>query len=112
MEPEKFWEIVDKLLLEQGLTLTELAGLTGTSRNTIFGQRSRKQFPKQAQIMKMEEVLGVDLRERPMAEDFDEYLPYLRKAEPWQIKSVRQILGMPEESGLKKQDGGYIKEVN
>ena len=106
MTAKQLWSRVEVQLKKQGLTITELASLIGKSRNTLFSQRKFGYMPKADQIKKMEEVLGCKLLDEN--EDCMEYLPYLRKAEDWQLRSVRQILNMPP----LEEDGNFIQEVN
>lgn len=102
MEAKEFWAKVDRQLQLQGLTVLELSSLIGKSRNTIYSQKTYFYMPKADQIKKMEEVLGCKLLDDD--ESFSEFLPYLRKAEEWQLRSIRQILGMP--APPSKEEGG------
>ena len=108
MDGKTFWKQVDDQLKTQGLTITELATLIGQSRSTLFVQRNRLTVPKANQIRKMEDVLGIRFFEEE--DSCMEYLPYLRKAEEWQLKSVRQILNMPESSW--EGDGSSLSKAN
>jgi len=108
MDAKAFWDKVDEQLRRQGLTITELAVLIGKSRGTLFSQRNLKQLPKVEQWNKMEEVLKCKFLDDDNS--FEEYLPYLRQAEEWQLKSVRQILNMPEP--VSKKDGNYSAKAN
>ena len=108
MTGKEFWEKVDEKLKEQNVSITELAVLLGLSRNTFYAQRNRLTIPKVEQIHKMEKELKCNFF---TAEDsFEEYLPYLRQAEEWQLRSVRQILNMPEP--FSKSDGSYTTKAN
>ena len=108
MDGKEFWTRVDAQLKSQDLSITELASLIGQSRNTLFAQRNRYTIPKVNQVNKMESVLRCKLTEDD--DSFIEYLPYLRQAEEWQLKSVRQILNMPEL--VSKKDGSYTAKAN
>ncbi|MBQ4281066.1 MAG: hypothetical protein II753_03090 [Spirochaetales bacterium] len=55
----------------------------------------------------MEQALRCSLIED---DSFLEYLPYLRNAEEWQLRSVRQILNMPEPAS--KKDGSSTTAVS
>lgn len=107
MDGKEFWTKVDEHLRDQGLTITELATLIGQSRNTLFVQRNRFTVPKAEQIKRMEQALRCSLIED---DSFLEYLPYLRNAEEWQLRSVRQILNMPEPAS--KKDGSSTTAVS
>ena len=97
MTGERFWEVVDRALEANQMSITELAAKIGKSRNMVYGQRSLHQLPKAAQIAEMAKVLKINLMDADLTVDeFQEYLPYLRKADPWQIAAVRKILEMPD----------------
>ena len=106
MKAQDFWERVDEQLKQQHISVTEMCALIGKSCNTVFSQRKKLNMPKADQIKKMEEVLGYKLLDEN--EDCMEYLPYLRKAEDWQLRSVRQILNMPP----FEDSGNCIQEAN
>lgn len=106
MTGKDFWNKVDEQLKAQNVSLTELAVMMGLSRNTFYAQRSRLTIPKIGQIKHMERVLNCSLVED---DSFLEYLPYLRNAEEWQLRSVRQILNMPEPS---QKDGDSTTAVS
>lgn len=65
-------------------------------------------MPKAEQIRKMEAVLKCKFFGEDQDDSCMEYLPYLRKAEEWQLRSVRQILNMPE---AEKKDGSSTSKV-
>lgn len=44
----------------------------------------------------------------PTDNEFDEYIPFLRAAEPWRIAAVRELLKMPE----KKESSGSMLETS
>lgn len=108
MTGKEFWEKVDEKLKEQDISITELAVLLGLSRNTFYAQRNRLTIPKVGQIRDMENVLKCNFFTEE--DSFEEYLPYLRRAEEWQLRSVRQILNMPEP--FSKSDGDYTTKAN
>ena len=109
MDGKGFWEKVDHQLENQGLSITELSELIGQSRNTLFSQRHRLVVPKAEQINRMEKALKCRFYDED--DSCLEYLPYLRKAEEWQLRSVRQILNMPF-SPSSEEDGDYITKAN
>ena len=110
MSADDFWKLVDKQLKLQGITITELSTLIGKSKYTLFSQRRCSNMPKAEQIRKMEAVLKCKFFEEDLDDSCMEYLPYLRQAEEWQLKSVRQILNMPEP--VSKKDGNYSSKAN
>ena len=113
MDANEFWEKVDHQLKTQGLTVSELSDLIGKSRNTVFAQRKNHNMPKADQIIRMEYYLRCRLLDDENQDDsFTEYLPYLRKAEEWQLKSVRQILNMPDVSPRSEADGESMSKAN
>ena len=96
MTAKEFWERVDSQLRRQDISITEMCSLIEKSPNTVFSQRKKLNMPKADQIRRMEEVLRCSLLDDSSDDPFVEYLPYLRQAEEWQLRSVRQILGMPD----------------
>lgn len=110
MTGTEFWKKVDDQLKEQEITLTELAMMMGLSRNTLYAQRNRLTIPKVGQIHGMENILKCKFFDEDNS--FMEYLPYLRNAEEWQLRSVRQILNMPEPETFAKEDGSSTSAAN
>ena len=108
MTAKEFWDKANHQLKSQGVTITELADLIGISRNTLYSQRKNGYLPKVNQIKKMEDVLKCKFFDED--DSCLEFLPYLRQAEKWQLKSVRQILNMPEP--VSQKDGNHTAKVN
>ena len=102
MDAESFWKKVDEQLREQEMTISEMCELIGKSRNTVFSQRQNHVMPRIDQVKKMEEVLHCSLMSDEGQDPFMEYLPHLRRAEKWQLYSVRRILNMPMPISTKK----------
>lgn len=102
MNANEFWNLVDRCLEREHMTITELAERIQKSRNTLFSQRKNGYMPKANQVKRMEQVLNCKLISSGPDDDSDamflEYLPYLKAAQEWQIQAVRQILRMPEKS--------------
>jgi len=110
MEGKEFWSKVDLQLKAQGLSVTELASMIGQSRNTLFVQRNRYTVPKLDQVKRMERALQCKLYEDDNS--CMEFLPYLRQAEEWQLRSVRQILNMPDLSPRAEAGGNSTRKAN
>lgn len=105
MGATEFWNKLDKLLLETNMSLADLARTIGVNKGTIYKQRDREQMPKGEELQAMYDFFGVKLLSTP--EYLYEYIPYLERAEEWQIKAVREILKMP----VKGDASGSITKV-
>lgn len=94
---------------ELDISVQELAKAIGKSRNTVYTQKIYGYMPKAEQIMEMESVLHCKLlKEETDNKIFFEFLPYLVKAEDWQLEAIRKILDMPQ---TEKKVSSYTIET-
>lgn len=93
MDAEKYWNIIYATLEAKGISITDFAKEIGFKRETIYTQRRKGIIPRGEQVLAMQEYLGL-IQSQP--KQFEEYLPYLEKAEDWKIKAIRELLGMPD----------------
>lgn len=96
-----FWNRIDLGLKLKGVNMTKLASDLNIKRETIYTQKRRKQLPRAEQLVAMLDYLGLEITARDAW--FDEYIPYLQKAEDWKIKAIRDLLGMPDKSVVEKK---------
>ena len=105
-----FGDNVRNIRKEKGMTQEELALALGykdrSSVNKI--EKNVAQIPQET-IQRLADVLGVPVAKlfadaEPVTpaipSDLMEFLPFLEKAEEWQLESVRRILGMPQKKTL------------
>jgi len=105
-----FGDNVRNIRKEKGMTQEELAQALGykdrSSVNKI--EKNVAQIPQET-IQRLADVLGVPVAKLfadaepvtpAISSDLMEFLPFLEKAEEWQLESVRRILGMPQKKSL------------
>lgn len=56
-----FWKRIDAYMIDNKITLRELAAKTGISYSTINSQRTRQNLPKVDQLVTMAQALGLSL---------------------------------------------------
>lgn len=101
MDAKCYWDMIYEAIENRGLSITEFAEAIGFKRETIYTQRRKGIIPGGEQVLAMQEYLGLVGNK---VNKFDEYIPYIEKAEEWQIKAIREILRMPE----KKSDAQLV----
>lgn len=81
-----------------GMTQAELAQILGYKNKASIGKIENGNAEVVVSMaMKIADALHVDVIDLIHGESaFGEFVPYLEKAEEWQLKSVRRTLGMPE----------------
>lgn len=109
MDAREFWDKVETRMKELDISVQELAKAIGKSRNTVYTQKIYGYMPKAEQIIEMERVLHCKLlKEEADNKVFFEFLPYLVKAEDWQLEAIRKILDMPQ---AEKKVSSYTIET-
>lgn len=113
-----FGDNVRNIRKEKGMTQEELALALGykdrSSVNKI--EKNVAQIPQET-IQRLADVLGVPVAKlfadaEPVTpaipSDLMEFLPFLEKAEEWQLESVRRILGMPQKKNFSLYSNGQL----
>ena len=113
-----FGDNVRNIRKEKGMTQEELALALGykgrSSVNKI--EKNVAQIPQET-IQRLADVLGVPVAKLfadaepvtpAISSDLMEFLPFLEKAEEWQLESVRRILGMPQKKNFSLYSNGQL----
>lgn len=108
-----FGEKVREIRKQKHMTQEELAQRIGANSKSMICKIERGQrltpIPVVTKIAQALEVSIADLLEEPSPSNpVDEYIPYIIKAEEWQLDAVRRILGMPD----KKRDSLSMKGIS
>jgi len=116
---KKFGENVRMYRQRLGLTQDELAQMVGYSYRSAINKIEKGErdvsTPIIAALANALHVSVTDLigtaEQLDVFKDFYEYLPYLMKADEWQIKAVREILHMPDCSTKKEISSNCMKII-
>ena len=104
---------VKELRKSKGITQEELAQRIGlTSKSTICKIERGQRLTPIPVVAKIAAALGVSvselLEETAPINSVEEFIPYLIRAEEWQLDAVRRILSMPE----KKSASDSTKKIS
>ena len=98
----RFGEKIRQLRQERDWSQEQLAKMVGAkSRSMISKIESGQRMTPLDVVSKFAKVFGVPVSdlidEEPSTEEpIDEFLPYMKNAQDWQLEAIRKILDMPQ----------------